>query len=276
MSLERLAIIKDYLSFRNSKVHYVSFGEGEELLICFHGFGDRANMFTALRPSLSSRFKVYAIDLPFHGQTEWTQDRFHKQDIITLIQLILKKESKQKFSLMGFSYGGRVVQSLLKDFEGQLNNIFLLAPDGIKTKWMFNTYLVPQWFRYVIRRALKNPEWLIKTLGGLRKVGLISKFVHDFGVNHIITKDRRDRIFCFWLSLNDFKLQKKKVKQQLKEMKIPIYLFFGKRDEVIPVSAGKWLADGLPNAQLFLLEEGHLLVDRELDGLLNRLLSQQK
>ncbi|MEL6924869.1 MAG: alpha/beta hydrolase, partial [Bacteroidota bacterium] len=276
MSFDRPAMTRDHLKYRNSEIHFISFGRGDELLVCLHGFGDRANMFLCLEPSLSARYTVYALDLPYHGQTHWVHDRFHKEDIIQLIRLVQQREPGKPLSMMGFSYGGRIVQSLLQDFEQDLQTIYLLAPDGIETKWMFNAYLVPQWFRYVIRSVLKKPEWFITTVGSLRRSGIISKFVHDFAVNHIITKDRRDRIFCMWLSLNDFKLQKTKVKRQLKDMGLPVYLFFGKRDEVIPPKAGEWLAEGLPNARLFLLDEGHLLVDQELNERLKKILQANK
>ena len=51
------------------RVHILCFGTGPELLIALHGFGDRARMFAVLEPALADRYRVVAVDWPFHGQT---------------------------------------------------------------------------------------------------------------------------------------------------------------------------------------------------------------
>ncbi len=67
-----------YLHGPHGRIHTYRFGAGPELLIAIHGFSDRARMFTVLEPALAGKYTVVAIDLPFHGQTEWQKNTFCK------------------------------------------------------------------------------------------------------------------------------------------------------------------------------------------------------
>lgn len=260
----------DFLRYEESDVHFIKFGSGKRLLIALHGFGDRASLFQSLEEALSPYYTVYAIDLPYHGLTRWHKSFFTKTDIANLIRLIAKQEQQESFSLMGYSFGGRIVQTLLFEFVEWLEHVYLIAPDGIQTKWMFNLTLMPNWLRLVTKNLLREPHWFMRFLEIVYRRGLISKFIHDFAYNHIKTEERRERIFCTWISLNDFANNPKKVKKLLADSRLPVDLYFGRRDEVIPVSAGEWLSKDLENVHLHILEEGHLLVDKELNALLKQ------
>lgn len=262
-----------FLDYQAAKVHCLKFGTGPKLLIALHGFGDRAAMFLALEAALSPHYTVYAIDLPYHGHTQWPKDHFTRKDIMALIDLIRDRERQEKFTLMGFSFGGRIVQCLLSHYIQNLTHLYLIAPDGLNTRWMFNLTMMPRSLRYLLRWALRNPAWFIKFIAWSHRRAWISKFVHDFAYNHIYTKERRDRIFCTWISLSDFKTASAKVKTLLKQHPIPVDLYFGLRDEVIPLSAGEALQAGLSNIRLSALEEGHLLVDQKLNALLEEQLN---
>jgi pimeloyl-ACP methyl ester carboxylesterase len=129
----------------SGKIHCLQFGTGPELLIALHGFSDRARMFAVLEPALSARYTVVAIDWPFHGQTEWSPRTFSKQDLLGIIQMVVAAHGATRFSLMGFSFGARLAQALLPDIYPQLNKLYLLSPDGVKTKGMSTAARTPMW-----------------------------------------------------------------------------------------------------------------------------------
>ena len=53
-----------FVNVRSSSIHGIRFGSGNQLLICFHGFGEDAEKFRALHSGLSDRYMLIAIDLP--------------------------------------------------------------------------------------------------------------------------------------------------------------------------------------------------------------------
>ncbi|MEM8526552.1 MAG: alpha/beta hydrolase [Bacteroidota bacterium] len=263
-----------FFSHQNGKIAYRKFGAGEELLIAIHGFGDRSSLFDVLEDGLGKKYTVYAFDLPYHGQTEWNKEYFDKVDVLSFIELVLEQEQRQEFALMGYSMGGRIIQILLPKIISQVTDLYLIAPDGIETKWMFNFNILPPFVRRVFQRLLQNPERFFKIIGWIYERKFVTKFIHDFAYNHLKTANRRHRLFCTWNALHHFKTKPKKFKKLLRAHQLSTNLYYGKRDEVIRASSGEWLKAGLLNVQLYLLDEGHLLIGEKLNQLLHQQLNK--
>lgn len=265
-----------YLDHSKGKVAYLKFGKGQEPLIALHGFSDRGRLFENLEEGLGGKYTVYAIDFPFHGSTKWQTDFFEPKDVLEIIQLLLEKAQSERFSLMAYSMGGRVTQVILASILPQLNQLYFIAPDGIDTKWMFDVNRVPFWSIQIMKRWLRRPETFFKLLRWLNKRGFLSKFLHDFAYSHIKSPERRMRLLCTWASVKRFQPEPDETKNLLRESRLPTRLYFGKRDEVIPPRIGVWLSEGLPNVELNLLNEGHLLIDQELNDLLKEQLTKDR
>jgi pimeloyl-ACP methyl ester carboxylesterase len=60
-----------FFSFGSSRIHYFQWGRGEKILLCFHGYGESAASFGFLSEALGQDFTILAIDLPYHGETQW-------------------------------------------------------------------------------------------------------------------------------------------------------------------------------------------------------------
>ncbi len=269
-------MLKNYLHYQDARIHYHRFGTGKKLLITLHGFGDRAQLFSVLAPALEDHYTVFALDLPFHGLTEWPRKEFNQTDLVAIFQLIRTTHGFEKFDLMAYSFGGRLVMSVLPKLRTEIEQLYLIAPDGIQTKWLFNINLMPRPFVRLWPRLLNDPDWFLRFLKKTYKVGVISKFIYDFTRNHISTPERRERLFGTWLSMSNFNPKPKKIKRLLQQYPIPTHLYFGTRDEVIPVSAGQWLSKNVDSIHLHIIEEGHLLVDEKLNQLLAFQLQQSK
>jgi pimeloyl-ACP methyl ester carboxylesterase len=257
------------LPYREARIHCLRFGHGPQLLIAFHGFGDRARMFAVLEDGLAEKYTVVAVDWPLHGQTEWPDLTFNKEDLLAIIRLILVEEGKTRFSIMGFSFGARLVQSMLPELAGQLDKLYLLSPDGVKTKGMTIAVRTPIWLRKFLYHSLHKPQWFLSLLQLGRKVGVVPPLIQHFLSTNLTRTDRFRRTFGCWLSLDAFYLPRHKIKEILKESKLPTDVYFGTKDEMIRFDTLKKMTEGLPNVRLFLLNEGHRLVGESLKNKLS-------
>jgi len=252
-------------------IHALRFGTGKKLLITFHGFADRADLFRAIVEPLASRYLVYAIDLPYHGQTDWNASYFDQNDLIEIIQSIQSKEQGESISLLGYSLGGRLALSVFQMVRPEV--LFLIAPDGIKSRRLLNLTNIPFWVRHLYTFLLHRPSLIHSVIRRLYAWKLITKFIHDFCIYHTNSPERRERIIGTWSSLRYFRIQPKAIKRALIHSKIPTHLFYGTRDEVIPLAGGQWLSKDAPNIDLHLIEEGHLLIDEKLESVLEGVVS---
>ncbi len=259
-----------FYSYQNAQIHCLRFGTGPTLMIALHGFGDRARMFAVLEPALTARYTFVAIDWPFHGQTVWPSHRFEKADLLAIIDLILKKEGKTRFNLMGFSFGGRLAQAMLPDLIQQVDKLYLLSPDGIETKGMTMAVRTPIVVRKFLYKILEKPNWFLKILSFGRKIGVVPGMINHFLAVNLSRPDRFQRTFGCWLSLDSFYLRRRNIKALLKRSQLPTAIYYGAQDEMIRFKTLQKMTEGLPNVQLYVLQEGHRLIG---ENLANRLIT---
>ncbi|MFX6048572.1 alpha/beta fold hydrolase, partial [Acinetobacter baumannii] len=89
-------------------------GKGEDIIFCFHGYGEEASTYSIFEELLGDAYTLIAIDMPFHGKTDWRGPLlFALNALIDIINELLDSADK-KFNLMGYSMGGRVAFRLLE------------------------------------------------------------------------------------------------------------------------------------------------------------------
>ncbi|MFK8101838.1 MAG: alpha/beta fold hydrolase [Saprospiraceae bacterium] len=265
--------IKDNLDYQGSTLHFLKFGKGEKLLFALHGYAENAIAFLTLSESLSESYTIIALDLPFHGETTWRSKSFRPEDIQAIIELILVKEKQGSFSLMGYSLGGRLALMMVDHFDSNLQELWLIAPDGLENRWVDRMMKVPSFLRNKLYHWVEQPDWLINFSKLLYRWKLVTGFVPKFLQSELSTPARRDRAFGIWASLDHFHLMPlSKLKSKLIERKLPVKLFFGKKDKIIPAHLGTSLSKGAKHIEFQLLEGGHHFLYASLN---KYLLSQQ-
>jgi pimeloyl-ACP methyl ester carboxylesterase len=260
------------LTYRHSTISYLRFGMGEQLLFTFHGFGDRAAMWLRVQEGFSKDFTIIAIDLPFHGHTVWQDGEFRSRDFEAIVQALLTIENKERFSVAGFSFGARIVERLFFRFQHRIDHILLFAPDGFGTKWLFEITMIPRFIRRFAKWILDRPQWFVRILTFFYKRKLINRFIYSFTFNHLGRVERRKRLFTYWLSMDDFVIKPERFKMALTKTGITTDIFFGKNDDIIPLSSGYWLAENAPNIRLYIVEDGHKLVNEKRNEVLKTII----
>jgi len=253
-----------YLDYKDARVHCLRFGHGERLLVALHGFGDRARLFAILENALADRYTVVAFDLPFHGQTEWARRTFSKTDLMGIIRLILAREEKERFCLMGFSFGARLAQAMLPDFLPQLDKLYLLSPDGIHTKGMSAAVHTPMWVRKFLSRILVNPHWFLHLLDLGCRLRVVPGLILHFLSFNLTRPERFRRAFGCWLALDSFYLRRRQIKAIWRESGLPVDIYFGTKDEMIQYKTVKKMVEGVRNVRIYLMNAGHRLIGEEL------------
>jgi pimeloyl-ACP methyl ester carboxylesterase len=251
-------------NFRSHKVHSVQFGQGEKLLVAFHGFADRARLFGPLAEVLGKEYRVIAFDLPFHGQTEWQGNTFTKTELAELMELYMQETGVQRFSMLGYSFGARIVQALLSEVVEKTDNLILLAPDGIATKGLRAAIYTPMFVRKACFRLLRNPSWFMSVMGSLKRMKLLSPMIWLFLDKNLATPERYQRTFGMWFALDNFWLRRRDVNALLNQHAVPVDIYFGKRDAFVKYKKVKKLGEKVPTVKLHLLDAGHRCIGPDL------------
>jgi pimeloyl-ACP methyl ester carboxylesterase len=274
--LERLQVLH-----KNSKISYLRFGSGPKQAFCFHGYGEEAASFYFFEKYIGDQYTFFAMDLPFHGNTEWNNDLTCTiNDLRQVIEKILYENDRQSIPgnsqlvLIGFSLGGRVALGLYENMSSQVDKLVLLAPDGLKLNFWY--WLSTQTWagRKLFAFTMKRPHWLFFLLKTLNKLNLVNTSIFKF-VNHYIgDKQARDLLYQRWIVLRKLKPDLKRIRLLISENNTPVRLIYGKHDRIIlPVRGKKFIRGIEEHCTLSVIHSGHqVLHEKHIQEILPALL----
>ncbi|MBS1598275.1 MAG: alpha/beta hydrolase [Bacteroidetes bacterium] len=259
-----------FLTYKSSRIHYQKAGNGKRALVALHGYSDSANSFDLIKDYMGNDFTLIAIDLPFHGQTDWKEGlTLHPAELIEIIDSIISENSlpHSKIHLMGFSMGGRIALSLFQNVPGKIDKLILLASDGLHiSKWYWlatQTWMGNALFNF----TTKYPGWFFNMLHVGRKMKLIKQNVYKFSMSSMKEKQLRHDLYARWTAMRKFTTNFKKLKSLVLLHKTPVRLVYGEYDHIIRTNGGEKFREGIEKyCELSILSCGHhVLVSKNLE-----------
>lgn len=250
------------LKYKKSRINCLKVGTGKELLVAFHGYGDRASLFAQMVKRMPERFTLYAIDLPIHGKSEWKGKRIEGDVYVWMIRQVLELEKAVYCSLMGFSYGGRIVLYLTEKVPYLVKNIYLIGPDGIVVSGLYRAVQkVPEILKRLSFKILINGQ-TARFTKSLYKRGWINHHNYRFSEVNFATRKKRRRLLVYWMSLRNVDPNWDKVRKKIVKHKIQMKIFLGTHDEIIPSRAGRMISDEVTDAEVVFLNANHKQLNR--------------
>lgn len=253
-----------YYHHKKSIIHYRQYGSGSKLLFCFHGYGRDSLSFSFLEKNLGKDFTMIAIDVPFHGLTEW-KDRlvFEPRHLVQLMLDISKDLQKDhlKFNVLGFSMGGRIAFYMTQLIPNKIERLILIAPDGLTFnfwRWLGSeTWLGKNLLYFTIH----HPNWLKWLVNWGEKWLVMHRSLADFIRYYIHDEQHRKTLYKRWISMSKFSPSKNKLKRLIKRNRIPVRMLFGAFDRVISFQGGEKFRKEIDQfVSVEVLEAGHNLL----------------
>lgn len=252
-------VTKHQLQSEQATLHYTKTGNGARTLIAFHGFGQTGEAFHGLAKALSDSYTIYLFDIFFHGDSTWALDE-HPLEKVTwaaLMEKFLTQESINTFSLLGFSMGGKFVLATLEAFPEKVNEIFLLAPDGIKTSMWYSLATYPVAFRKLFKSMIAHPNRFTTIARTAHRIGLIDKGILRFVESQMNTEEKRKRVYYSWVVFRHLSFDMDTTSKLINQHNIRLVMIVGKFDKVIRPRNMNALLGKVPNAHLEIPHTGH-------------------
>jgi pimeloyl-ACP methyl ester carboxylesterase len=101
-----------FLTANGLRIHYLDWGgAGKPPLIMLHGIARIAHTFDQLAPKFADRYRVIAVDMRGHGDSDWHPDgAYLVEDYVKDLEELVRQLGLRGITLLGNSTGGRVVQ----------------------------------------------------------------------------------------------------------------------------------------------------------------------
>ena len=228
----------------------------------FHGFAQDGSVFAALAPYLPKDACLIALDLPWHGASDWKKDHFSINDIQEVINLLLAEKQQVKYSLIGFSFGARLALALARDEAQRWERLVLLAPDGLPRRgWYAFFDHLPFVSKKQVARWFDRSDLLLSWANTLYEWKCLDAFSLRFMRQHLQTEATRKRLKGIWISAASFPSLKSSCSLFSTKPDQTVQLITGERDAVIPPASFAYLAQQIPTLQWTkIAEAGHDLL----------------
>jgi pimeloyl-ACP methyl ester carboxylesterase len=255
----------DVFQWKSSTICYRRWGNGKELMIAFHGYGLDGTSFFHISESLLEKYTWIAIDLPYQGRTRWREPGIlGEEELCLLIKQFLKHIGHtEKVNLLAYSIGGNYTLGLVHRAPELINKLILIAADGLKFKPMFwfitRTWLGRAFFKGFV--VLPQPFFWLISLS--RTLKIYPPRVLTFFYESIATRNKRAALMLRWISVSRILPSQKEVVRIINTHNVPVFLLFGKRDQVIPVKNAESFNAKLINSRLCILDQGHQLLTKQ-------------
>lgn len=226
------------------KVHYETAGQGEAVLL-LHGWGSSIEPYRPLMGLLAQQYRVIALDMPGFGKTEEPKAPMNVDDYVDFVLEFLKLFSVEKLSLVGHSFGGRVIIKMAnRALPFAIDKIVLIDSAGIKPQpsgkktTKQTVYKLGKWFatRKLIARCFP---------------GLLEKLRVTFGSADYAAASPMMRQ-CLVRVVNE------DLSHLLPGIQPPTLLVWGENDTATPLADGQRMEKDIPNAGLAVIRgAGH-------------------
>jgi pimeloyl-ACP methyl ester carboxylesterase len=253
-------------------IHYHEYGTGTKPMLAFHGYGMTGRQFEVLQQSILTQYRVYSFDHFFHGETRlnnWPETQILSGMPKSLMRSYLEEwfnlHGRQRISLMGYSIGANLALVLLEDYAEWVDEVILMAPDGLSVYKGFN-FLMHQPVGKLLFKTVTKSKWLAPgVLKGLKKVKFIDDSLYKIAYNEMDTPQKRQDVYYTLNLIKQLQPNVVKVTDQINMHNIKCHLIFGKHDMLFPKSAAMSFINLLQNPQVHEVPMGHWLVTAQLD-----------
>ncbi|MCG4260212.1 acetoin dehydrogenase dihydrolipoyllysine-residue acetyltransferase subunit [Acetobacter senegalensis] len=213
-------------------------GNGDDLpLLLIHGFGGDISNWLLTQDALASGRRVIAFDLPGHGASTKAVKDGSLVGLARAVGDLLEALSIPKAHVMGHSLGGGIALTLLREHSDKVASLSLLAPAGLEKA--VNMAFITGFIEADRNRAMQQElEKLVhdKSLIGRKMVDSVMRARRLDGARDAL---RTIAAACFPNGE-----QGDDLRPVLDEAKVPVQLFWGEADEVLPVAG----ADNVPSS----------------------------
>ena len=207
-------------------INYIEYGEGDDIVL-LHGWGQNIEMMKPVGDKLKGH--IIILDLPGYGESTEPPNIWTIYDYVECVHEFLNSIGVKNPIMMGHSFGGKI--SLAYASKYKVKKLVLFASP--------------------FKKGIEKMPLKTKILKAAKKIPLLNK-LEGFAKKHIGSTDYKNasemmrKILVETVNLD--------IREDVKKIKCPTFIFWGTNDEAVPVEDAKELESLIPDAGLVIYE----------------------
>lgn len=225
-------------------IRYIEAGQGPTVIL-LHGLGSVKEIWAANIGALSAKYRVYALDQVGFGHSDKPLLEYKIATFVDFLFGFMQSQNLSKATLVGNSLGGWIALDFAARHPEMVDKLVLVGSAGLPWEKAPAADLNPA--------SLADMRTLLESIFYDKKM-VTDQFVLQAFTNHARNNDG----FTIQRTLAGF-AQNQFEDAKLSSLHAPTLVVWGRQDELISVSQGEKLRDGIPGAKLVVFEQcGHV------------------
>ncbi|RYE23275.1 MAG: alpha/beta hydrolase [Sphingobacteriales bacterium] len=252
-----------YIKVKNAQLHYLQMGSGKQVLLAFHGYANDAGLFLPFAKKLGDKYTIISVDMPHHGKSQWQSGELSLPMMQELLQHLQNTYDVKKISLLGYSMGGRLCLKLVECCHADIDKVVLMASDGLRFNFFYYFLTRTVIGKGLFRSFVEKPAKYFPLIERLKRWKWIDESRYKFAMQYLQTDEKRTFLYNVWPAMSALIPLTSKVKANIRQQQIPVHIFMGAYDRMIPLKLAESFCKDLPQAELHILQKGHRLMNEE-------------
>lgn len=234
-----------YFNYKGINLYYEKYGNGEHNLIILPGWGDTRETFGRLIRTLEDYYTIYILDYPGFGKTNFPNYDMTIYDYANLIREWLQSLNIEKPTLLGHSFGGRIIITLTGYYQLEYEKIILIDAAGVKHKKTIKQKIKARTYKLLKKLTCILPKKTRKKV--------ISKLFNYFSSDdYRQLPNNMKKTFQNIVSLD--------LSFYLKNIKSSTIILWGENDKATPLIDGEIMNKNIKNSKLYVFKDaGHFV-----------------
>lgn len=220
------------------KIATYKLGNSENKIIFVHGGATSAFAQKHFLSNCASISEVYTLDMPSHGNSEFSQRQLYLVDYVAILIEYIEKNSLENSTIIGHSVGAAVILETLK-LKKYFNRAILLSPSGIYYKKDNN--------RLIMDILINDPSV------GIIKYKMFKPYL-NCALDFIINSSKMYKSYKTISYVNKMAFSEVK---NLDQIDTPVEIHYGIDDKVFPIHLFKELASKIKNCKIYAHKGNH-------------------
>lgn len=244
-------------------VNYIDINNYSDLpaVLILHGWGCNINVYIKMIDALKATYRVICLDMIGFGSTTMPDHPLDVDEYTNFIEKFIKALGLKKLSLIGHSFGGRIIIKLfsrkLKDFDFQ--KVVMVDAAGIKPKKKLSVTLRIMTFKFA--KNLFNSTPLHKMYPNF--IENMRKKAGSADYNSAAAVMRNTLVKVVNEDLTDY----------LETIEKPTLLVWGDKDDATPLQDAYTMDKKIQNSELFIVKgAGHYSFLEQADTVNNKII----
>ncbi len=117
-----------FATMDGSRIHYQSYGKGDEALVLIHGWTCNLDYWRDQIPDFEKRSRVIALDLPGHGQSDKPQVAYTMEFFARAVDAVMRDAGVKRAVLVGHSMGTPIARQFYRKYPAK--TLAIVIVDG--------------------------------------------------------------------------------------------------------------------------------------------------